>query len=173
MHCMSLGKRIEGARLALGYTNAAAFARQIGIDKQYLWNLENDKVEKPDPTRMVALAKGLNVALEWLITGVGSPLTSYTFAQKELEVIAFLKLLPERATVDLLEYAKFLYDKYSSKQSHDPMRNVFHMDRRSRQDRRVAMHPINFPDRRKYSTGATVNPGFLPRFVMAFATLVC
>jgi transcriptional regulator with XRE-family HTH domain len=149
MHRMSLGKRIEGARLALGYNNAAAFARQIGIDKQYLWNLENDKVEKPDPARMVALAKGLNVALEWLITGAGSPLTSYTFAQKELEVIAFLKLLPEKATADLLDYAKFLYDKYSQKQPHDPMRNVFHMDRRSRQDRRLAPQAINFPDKRR------------------------
>ncbi len=146
---MSLGKRIEGARLALGYSNAAAFSRQIGIDKQYLWNLENDKVEKPDPSRMVSLAKGLNVSIEWLITGEGSPLTSYTFDKHELEVIAFLKLLPEKAVLELLDYAKYLYDKYTTKKSNDPMRNVFHMDRRNKAARRVGSHPINQPDRRK------------------------
>jgi transcriptional regulator with XRE-family HTH domain len=149
MQLMSLGKRIEGARLALGFANAAAFARKIGIDKQYLWNLENDKVEKPDPSRMVMLAKGLNVSLEWLITGEGTPLTSYTFDRHELEVIAFLKLLPEKAITDLLDYSKFLYDKYSHKQHNDPMRNVFHMDRRNRQDRRVVLQAINFADRRR------------------------
>ena len=68
---MSLGKRIEGARIALGYPNAAAFSRKVGIDKQYLWNLEKDKVEKPDPSRMVMLARALNVSIEWLITGEG------------------------------------------------------------------------------------------------------
>jgi transcriptional regulator with XRE-family HTH domain len=108
---MSLGKRIEKTRLELGHINAAAFARQTGIDKQYLWNLENDKVEKPDPTRMVILAKRLNVALEWLITGEGSPLTTYTFEENQLEIIAFLKLLPEKAISELRDYAKYLCDK--------------------------------------------------------------
>ncbi|HEY8094513.1 MAG TPA: helix-turn-helix transcriptional regulator, partial [Methylobacter sp.] len=90
---MSLGKRIEETRLARGYQNAAAFARKIGLDKQYLWNLEKDKVGKPDPLRVVILAKALNASLEWLITGEGTPHRAYTFNQAQLEVIDFMKVL--------------------------------------------------------------------------------
>ncbi|HEY8095499.1 MAG TPA: helix-turn-helix transcriptional regulator [Methylobacter sp.] len=112
---MSLGKRIEEVRLVRGYQNAAAFARKIGLDKQYLWNLEKDKVEKPDPLRMVIIAKGLNASLEWLITGEGDPLTSHTFNKAQLEVIGFLKLLSEDNIGELRDCAKSLYGKQSQK----------------------------------------------------------
>jgi transcriptional regulator with XRE-family HTH domain len=112
---MSLGKRIEETRLALGYQNAAAFARKIGLDKQYLWNLEKDKVEKPDPSRMVILAKTLNVSLEWLITGEDTSPTSGTLNKQELEIIAFLKLLSKKSASELLDYAKYLCDMQSPK----------------------------------------------------------
>jgi transcriptional regulator with XRE-family HTH domain len=68
----SLGERIVQTRLEHGHPNAAAFARSIGFEKQYLWNLETDKVVKPDPLRLVALARALDVSLEWLITGEGN-----------------------------------------------------------------------------------------------------
>jgi transcriptional regulator with XRE-family HTH domain len=112
---MSIGKRIEESRLGLGYKNAAAFARKIGLDKQYLWNLEKDKVAKPDPTRMVKLAKGLDVSLEWLITGEGDSQKSYTFNERQLEVIDFLKLLSEENLGELRDCAKHLYDKQPPK----------------------------------------------------------
>jgi transcriptional regulator with XRE-family HTH domain len=108
---MSLGKRIEETRLACGYQNAAAFARKIGLDKQYLWNLEKDKVEKPDPLRVVILAKALNASLEWLITGEGTPHGAYSFNQVQLDVIDFMKLLSEDNIVELRDCAKYLYDK--------------------------------------------------------------
>jgi transcriptional regulator with XRE-family HTH domain len=68
----SLGERIVQTRLAKGHKNAAAFAREIGLEKQYLWNLETDKVTKPDPLRLVTIARSLDISLEWLITGEGN-----------------------------------------------------------------------------------------------------
>jgi transcriptional regulator with XRE-family HTH domain len=112
---MSIGKRIEETRLALGYKNAAAFARRIGLDKQYLWNLEKDKVGKPDPVRMIIIAKALNASLEWLITGEIDPESSYTFNERQLEVIDFLKLLSEENISELRDCAKYLYDKQLQK----------------------------------------------------------
>jgi transcriptional regulator with XRE-family HTH domain len=108
---MSIGKRIEETRLALSYKNAAAFARKIGLDKQYLWNLETDKVRKPDPLRMLILAKALNVSLEWLITGEGPSYSGYTLNQNQLEIIDFLKLLSKDNIGELRDCAKYLYDK--------------------------------------------------------------
>jgi transcriptional regulator with XRE-family HTH domain len=98
-------------RVASGYPNAASFARKIGFEKQYLWNLETGKVGKPDPIRLVILAKALNVSLEWLITGEGDPLASYIFNKNQLEVIKFLKLLSEENLTELRDCAKYLYDK--------------------------------------------------------------
>ena len=53
----TIGERIVKARLVCGHPNAAAFARMIGFEKQYLWNLETDKVIKADPVRLVTLAR--------------------------------------------------------------------------------------------------------------------
>jgi transcriptional regulator with XRE-family HTH domain len=110
---MSIGKRIVQTRLALRYKNAAAFARKIGLDKQYLWNLEKDKVVKPDPVRIIIIAKGLNVSFEWLITGEGTSPISHAFNKDQLEVIDFLKLLSEGNISKLRDCAKYLYDKQS------------------------------------------------------------
>jgi transcriptional regulator with XRE-family HTH domain len=107
----TIGERIVKTRLARGYPNAAAFARKIGFDKQYLWNLETDKVFKPDPVRLVIIAKALHVSLEWLITGEGDPLTSYIFNKNQLGVIELLKVLSEDSLGELRECAKYLYDK--------------------------------------------------------------
>lgn len=65
---MSLGKRIEGARLARGYEESAAFARACGVSKQYLYNLEKDLVKKPDPAQLMKIAITLNVTLDWIST---------------------------------------------------------------------------------------------------------
>lgn len=56
---MSLGTRIEGARLARGYENGAAFAREAGVSKQYLHNIEKDLVKKPDPDQLMKIAYAL------------------------------------------------------------------------------------------------------------------
>jgi transcriptional regulator with XRE-family HTH domain len=108
---MSLGERIVQTRLALGYQNAAAFARKVGLDKQYLWNLETDRVKRPDSLRLVILAKALNVSLEWLITGKGDPLASISFNKNQLEVIKFLGRLSEENLGELRDCAKYLYGK--------------------------------------------------------------
>lgn len=80
-----------------------------------MWNLETDKVIKPDPVRLVTIAKALDVSLEWLITGEGDSLASYTFDKNQLKVIKFLKLLSEENLGELLDCAKYLYDKQPHK----------------------------------------------------------
>jgi transcriptional regulator with XRE-family HTH domain len=70
---MSIGKRIEGARLAAGYQYASDLARAAGCTKQYLHNLENDVVTKPDPNKLAPICRALGVSMEWIVTGRGKP----------------------------------------------------------------------------------------------------
>jgi transcriptional regulator with XRE-family HTH domain len=70
---MSIGKRIEGARLAAGYQYASDLARAAGVTKQYLHNLENDLVTKPDPNKLAPICRALGVSMEWIVTGRGKP----------------------------------------------------------------------------------------------------
>lgn len=70
---ISMGKRIIGARLAAGYDNAASFARHCGLTKQYLKNLESGLSKAPNPAHLVKISRALNVSMEWLVTGLGSP----------------------------------------------------------------------------------------------------
>ena len=73
IHTMSIGKRIEGARLAAGYQYASDLARAAGVTKQYLHNLENDLVTKPDPNKLAPICRALGVSMEWIVTGRGKP----------------------------------------------------------------------------------------------------
>lgn len=93
MPCMSLGQRIVGARLAAGYKRPSDLARAIGIDRQYLFNLENDKVAKPDPSRVALIAQAVNVSTEWLVTGQGSPERKLTLAANENELLDIFRML--------------------------------------------------------------------------------
>lgn len=90
---MSLGKRIEGARLARGYEESAAFARACGISKQTMHNLENDLVHKPDPATLYKIAIALNVTLDWLWTGEGLPSRNQMIDADEWEVVQLYRQL--------------------------------------------------------------------------------
>lgn len=80
---MTIGQRIQGARYTAGFDNASEFARQATpyamkygrdeVSRQYIYNLERDKVEKPDPVLLAAIAAAANVDLHWLVTGEGKP----------------------------------------------------------------------------------------------------
>lgn len=94
--CMSIGQRISGARLAKGYRVQADFARACGMDRQYIHNLENDKVVKADPHNLARIAKLLGVGLNWLVTGEGKP-DRLSLDDSEIELIAaFRKMPPEK-----------------------------------------------------------------------------
>jgi transcriptional regulator with XRE-family HTH domain len=90
---MSLGKRIEGARLAKGYEESASFARACGISKQTMHNLENDLVKKPDPATLMKIAVALNVTLDWLWTGEGLPGRNQLIDSGEWEVVSLYRQL--------------------------------------------------------------------------------
>lgn len=90
---MSLGKRIEGARLHRGYDESASFARACGVSKQYMYNLENDLVRKPDPAQLLKIALCLNVTLDWLWTGEGLPGRNQIIDFDEWEVVSVYRQL--------------------------------------------------------------------------------
>lgn len=103
---MTIGQRIQGARLATRTTNASEFARHASVfaikygrtevSRQYLHNLEHDKVEKPDPVLLAAIAMAANVDLHWLVTGEGTPKRGSDHDQDELALInLYRRLSPE------------------------------------------------------------------------------
>jgi transcriptional regulator with XRE-family HTH domain len=105
---VSMGKRIEGARLAAGFTKASDFAKACGVSKQYLHNLEHGKVEKPDPANLILLAKVLNVSVEWLITGAGDPARSLGRTENERDLLRCFRMLdPEQQTIILHTVHRF------------------------------------------------------------------
>jgi transcriptional regulator with XRE-family HTH domain len=71
---MNLGKRVETARLALGWTQAALCAKVEGLSQQAL-----DRLEKRDSVRSQfapGLAAALNIPLEELLTGVAGTISA-------------------------------------------------------------------------------------------------
>lgn len=90
---MSLGNRIIGARLARGYEQSAEFARSCGVSKQYMNNLEKDKVTKPDPSQLMKIAIALNVTLDWLWTGEGLPGRNQMIDSDEWDIVSLYRRL--------------------------------------------------------------------------------
>ena len=90
---MTIGNRLKGARLAAGYPVAADFARLVGETKQYLANIEKDAVTKPDPHKLLNIARALNVSLEWLISGEGLPARTSEMTPEESEIVSMLRSL--------------------------------------------------------------------------------
>jgi len=90
---MSFGKRLEGARQARGYEESAAFARACGVSKQYMYNLEKDRVSKPDPAQLMKIALVLNVTLDWLWTGEGLPSRNQMIDHEEWELVCSYRRL--------------------------------------------------------------------------------
>lgn len=101
---MSLGQRIIGARKAAGWEQAASFARDAGVSKQYLANLEKDKVDKPDPAQLKLIADALGVTLDWLWSGEGLPSKHQALTFQEWEQFNKLKSIPEEAISFALSY---------------------------------------------------------------------
>lgn len=95
MPIMTIGKRIIGARLACGYDKPAEFARSCKVSKQYLNNLEKDRVKKPDPNELVKIARFADVSVEWIVTGEGVPSRSLDLSNDESDFISALREMPE------------------------------------------------------------------------------
>ena len=68
-----LARRTKAARLAAGFTNASQFALYVGVSKQYLRNIEHQKCLSPQAVPIAKIARGLNVTIDWLLTGAGLP----------------------------------------------------------------------------------------------------
>lgn len=110
---MTIGKRIKGARLHAGFgeKQGAEFARKSGVSRQYLNNLEKDRVRKPDPTELSKIALAANVDLEWLITGRGLPNRPGRQTQSEKHLLGIFRELTEKNQSALIGLAESLRDK--------------------------------------------------------------
>ena len=107
---MSLGKRIQGARLAAGYEKPVELATITGISKQTISNYERDKVTKPDPNTLALIASATGVSLMWIVTGTGNP-KSNDLSIKEQELLKAFKELQESDQKQLADFIKFLLSK--------------------------------------------------------------
>jgi transcriptional regulator with XRE-family HTH domain len=126
---MSIGKRIEGARFAAGYQYASDLARAAGVTKQYLHNLENDLVFKPDPNKLAPICRALGVSMEWVVTGRGKPGRVSTDLAGPDDLAAAWSKLPKEQQAAMLEVIKRLASdkkKQSCTALVAPPRKVFH-----------------------------------------------
>ena len=64
----TLGERIKDKRLELEMS-VAELARQAGISKPYLWEIENKGREKVAHDKVLRIAKALNISFYFLATG--------------------------------------------------------------------------------------------------------
>lgn len=111
MPAMSMGERIKGSSLAAGYSIASDFARLAGVSKQYLGNLEKNRVEKPDANQLVKVARAANVTVDWLMTGDGLPSRTIGLSAEESDHLAMLRSLSDDTRNIVLTMVKSAFDK--------------------------------------------------------------
>lgn len=71
MEPVTIGARIKKARINAGKSNAAQFARDVGIQPHTLWRYEAGK-SRPGIDTAASIARELGVSIEWLLTGEGT-----------------------------------------------------------------------------------------------------
>lgn len=108
---MSLGARIQEARLAAGFSKPIFLSRLSGISKQTLSNYENNKVNKPDPSTLLKIATYTNVKFEWLMTGEDHKSDITLISDNETLLLNSYKKLSETHKSYLLSYLEFLLNK--------------------------------------------------------------
>lgn len=88
-HFPHFGGNLRRARKAQRYT-LAQLAREVGVSKTYLWELENDTEGKKSPSADVVhrLARLFGMSMEELL-GVGSGAAAHAANRVELGVIEF------------------------------------------------------------------------------------
>lgn len=64
-----LASRLRAARIMAGYLRPSEFAEACGVSRQYLCNLETDKVRRPEALPLMKIARTAGVSMEWLLTG--------------------------------------------------------------------------------------------------------
>lgn len=65
----AIAERIKSARIAAGYENAAAFARDVGVQANTIYRWESGLIV-PDIFRLEAIARVCRVSADWLLRGV-------------------------------------------------------------------------------------------------------
>jgi transcriptional regulator with XRE-family HTH domain len=67
-----IGERIALARANAGYSNASAFARRVGVDRNTLQRWEKGE-NAPDALNLAAIVATCNVSADWILRGQVAP----------------------------------------------------------------------------------------------------
>lgn len=68
MNAIEIGKRIAIARINQGIRSGAALGRRIGVSTKTVKSWENG-ANIPHSSRLAALARELNVGVNWILSG--------------------------------------------------------------------------------------------------------
>lgn len=93
---MSIGQRIQQARESAGL-NQSELAAALGVKPQSVQHWEADR-NAPRPSRVVELAKRLQVSVEWLQFGTGRPLAPN--GQSEAQLAGYLSTWDSHTPLD-------------------------------------------------------------------------
>jgi transcriptional regulator with XRE-family HTH domain len=65
----AIGQRLAALRQALGFTNASAFARLVGLSVTTLQNYEAG-IRRPDVGNAILICRATGVTLDWIYQGL-------------------------------------------------------------------------------------------------------
>jgi len=105
---MSLSDRLKAARANAGLSQAA-LARAVGLTQQAVAALE--RADTASSRRLAEIARALNVSIDWLAFGEGSPTPVYTPAPDDgasdyTDVIGYSQAVGLGAGAEAMEYAE-------------------------------------------------------------------
>ncbi len=105
---MNMGKRVESARLSLGYKQHD-LAGKMGVSQQAIQKIEDGRTKMPRDVDKLATI--LNVSVEWLITGKTAPIYLEQPKEQEenkmvVELFSFLTASQKQSAVEFIQKLK-------------------------------------------------------------------
>lgn len=82
---MTLGKRIQTARLAKGLSQSQ-FEKVTGIKREYISKLENDELKNPTYNTLLKIAKGCGLTLVEFFDGKQQNATDFELAKTKINL---------------------------------------------------------------------------------------
>jgi len=106
---MSIGDRLRKERKAQGYTQTT-LAEAAGVSQTTINDLENGDTQRPRGDTLMALARVLQIAPSWLMTGKGEKKMIYAATQHQETMLVLMKRMPLAAQEQLLAIARTFDD---------------------------------------------------------------
>ncbi|HIW31785.1 MAG TPA: helix-turn-helix domain-containing protein [Candidatus Paenibacillus intestinavium] len=102
----NIGENIRKLRKKIELTQIE-FAKQIGVSQGTLSDIEQGNCN-PSIETLMSIHERCRVSIHWLLKGYEEPPTgnSEVFNQSQNDLFNVIRLLPEKAVLEVLEYAK-------------------------------------------------------------------